>query len=108
VNAKAMLEKEQLLIRLNALQEIQNRYQNLKKAYDDLNQQFGELGTRTRDLEEQHIKIQAEKKNLESRLESATKLVEERAQQIKILRERCDRAMTMASKYSPEVVNSLQ
>lgn len=108
INSKALLEKEQLLTRLNALTEIQSRYQQLKKTFDDLNQQFNQLSRKTADLEQQNIKMQADKKNLESRLEVSTKMADDRSQQNKLLRERCERAMAMASKYSPEMVNSLQ
>jgi hypothetical protein len=107
-NANTAVEKEQLLTRLNALNDVQARYQQLKKTFDELSQQYTQLGTRTQELDGQLLKLQAEKKNLETRLESATKLAEDRAQQNKGLRERCERAMAMASKYSPDIVNSLQ
>ena len=97
-----------MLNKLNVLGDVQTRYQELKKTFDNVSQQFTQLRTRTQELEQQNIKMQADRKNLEAKLESATKICEERGQQNKTLQERCERAMAMASKYSSEMVNSLQ
>ena len=106
--AKAVVEKQELLTRLNALNEVQARYQQLKKESDDQAQQLLQLRERTQELEQTLVKAQSEKRNLEAKLVSTTKIANDRGQQLKQFRERCDRALALASKYSPEMVNSLQ
>lgn len=68
------VEKEQLLAKLNTLREIQGRYQQLKKSFDGISQRFGALEGRARELEQAQITAQAEKHNLEARIEAATKV----------------------------------
>uniref|UniRef100_A0A915M9A7 Nucleoprotein TPR n=1 Tax=Meloidogyne javanica TaxID=6303 RepID=A0A915M9A7_MELJA len=108
INAKIAVEKEELLTQLNSLREVQNRYQQIKKSFDELNERFTSTNVLAQGLEVEQAKLLAEKTELNSKLENVTKLSNGRAQQIKLLKERYDRAMAMASKYSPEIVNSLQ
>ena len=108
ISARIAAEKEELVSQLNSLGEVQTRYQQVKKVYDDLNERYTTTNARAKELEVEHAKLLAEKNALDSKLESITKLAQARAQQNKILKERYDRAMAMASKYSPEIVNSLQ
>uniref|UniRef100_A0A915M581 Nucleoprotein TPR n=1 Tax=Meloidogyne javanica TaxID=6303 RepID=A0A915M581_MELJA len=108
INAKIAVEKEELLTQLNSLREVQNRYQQIKKSFDELNERFTSTNVLAQGLEVEQAKLLAEKTELNSKLENVTKLSKGRVQQIKLLKERYDRAMAMASKYSPEIVNSLQ
>lgn len=108
INAKIAVEKEELLTQLNSLREVQNRYQQIKKSFDELNERFTSTNVLAQGLEVEQAKLLAEKTELNSKLENVTKLSNGRAQQIKLLKERYDRAMAMARKYSPEIVNSLQ
>ncbi|CAK5090518.1 unnamed protein product [Meloidogyne enterolobii] len=108
INAKIDVEKEELLTQLNSLREVQNHYQQIKKSFDELNERFTSTNVLAQGLEVEQAKLLAEKTELNKKLENATKLSKGRAQQIKLLKERHDRAMAMASKYSPEIVNSLQ
>lgn len=108
INAKIAVEKEELLSQLNSLSEVQNRYQQIKKSFDELTERFTSTNILAQGLEVEQAKLLAEKNELNSKLENITKLSNARAQQNKMLKERYDRAMAMASKYSPEIVNSLQ
>uniref|UniRef100_A0A915N3W2 C2H2-type domain-containing protein n=1 Tax=Meloidogyne javanica TaxID=6303 RepID=A0A915N3W2_MELJA len=108
INAKIAVEKEELLTQLNFLREVQNRYQQIKKSFDELNERFTSTNVLAQGLEVEQAKLIAEKTELNFKLENVTKLSNDRAQQIKLLKESYDQAMAMASKYSPEIVNSLQ
>nr|CAD2202080.1 unnamed protein product [Meloidogyne enterolobii] len=108
INAKIAVEKEELLTQLNSLREVQNRYQQIKKSFDELNERFTSTNVLAQGLEVEQVKLLAEKTELNFKLENVTKLSNDRAQQIKLLKESYDQAMAMASKYSPEIVDSLQ
>jgi predicted nucleic acid-binding Zn-ribbon protein len=108
INARIASEKEELVSQLNVLGEVQTRYQQIKKSFDELNERFTIINGREQALEVNHAKLLAEKTGLDSKMESITKLAQAREKQINVLKERCDRAMELASKYSPEIVNSLQ
>lgn len=68
------VEKEQLLAQLNTLREVQARFQQQKKAFEDVSQRFSSLEVHTRELEQAHIQLQADKRNLEAQSDSATKV----------------------------------
>uniref|UniRef100_A0A183BST9 Nucleoprotein TPR n=1 Tax=Globodera pallida TaxID=36090 RepID=A0A183BST9_GLOPA len=106
--ARVAVEKAQLLAQLNVLREVQSRYQQLKKTSDEVNQRYAVLEERKRELEQTQLMAQADKRNLEAQLDAATKELNSRTQENKNLLERYNKAMLIASKYSPELVNTLQ
>uniref|UniRef100_A0A914I796 HAMP domain-containing protein n=1 Tax=Globodera rostochiensis TaxID=31243 RepID=A0A914I796_GLORO len=106
--ARVAVEKAQLLAQLNVLREVQSRYQQLKKTSDEVNQRYAVLEERKRELEQTQLMAQADKRNLEAQLDAATKELNSRTQENKNLLERYNKAMAIASKYSPELVNTLQ
>ncbi|KAL3100891.1 hypothetical protein niasHT_029312 [Heterodera trifolii] len=106
--ARVAVEKAQLLTQLNALCEVKSRYQQLNKTHEDVSQRFAELEGRTRELEQAQLTAQADKRNLDAQIEAATKELATRTQENKNLMVRYNKAMAIASKYSPELVHTLQ
>ncbi|KAL3079750.1 hypothetical protein niasHS_014032 [Heterodera schachtii] len=106
--ARVAVEKAQLLTQLNALCEVKSRYQQLNKTHEDISQRFAELEGRTRELEQAQLTAQADKRNLDAQIEAATKELATRTQENKNLMVRYNKAMAIASKYSPELVHTLQ